>query len=33
MKTTHQELIKKVTGMDSIPFVMSGIAADAVLPE
>lgn len=29
MKTQHQELIKKVTGMDSIPFVMSGIAADA----
>lgn len=29
MKTQHQELIKKVTKMETIPFVMSGIAADS----
>ena len=29
MKTEHQQLIKKVTKMETIPFVMSGIAADS----
>lgn len=29
MKTEQKDFLKKVTGMDSIPFVTAGIAADA----